>query len=363
MAYCPKPAIARNGDHLAPLQMRLKILHRRPSPDGRWQAQSQLSRDSPTSSPAAPWSRNSARRSRCCCQHPPQSPHPRAQPLLSASNTATECTPFWPLLCQGGFAFSARQISPALGQFRNLVRSTAHVLGNFGCDTASQNAPISPQTGSVTGWNLPSCIRSIIHLDRSAWMALDARMVREGRAQHNLQSRTSFMNQLAIGRARAARAPRPALGWLSAISPLPLNVVTTGAPSAFGNCAIMRPSFASHAPCPMMMMRPLGPVDQVHSAWPHPHPAGLTTGAYSSAPQAHAAFASLGKVWTSSGKIRCATSLLDQRGLASEREPAPHAARSKGPAARTACTGLKRRQKVNVLKRARARKPASGPAR
>ncbi len=91
--------------------------------------------------------------------------------------------------------------------------------------------PISPQTGTSTGWNLPRIMGS-----KSTWMMgfLGVIPVWLLKLAPNTSSRSaSFMNQLAMGVPLRPSTPQPS-GWVSAIWPLALKVVTMGAFSRLG---------------------------------------------------------------------------------------------------------------------------------
>ncbi len=111
------------------------------------------------------------------------------------------------------------------------------------------------------------------------------------------------MNQLAIGVPERPSTPA-ALGWVSGISPLPLKVVSTGAPRVSA-----RPITASRAAAPpwpsTMMGRRASLI--ISTARSISSAAGSTL-SWPRRPSGPAAGASLGWVCTSSGKIKCATS-------------------------------------------------------
>jgi hypothetical protein len=86
--------------------------------------------------------------------------------------------------------------------------------------------PISPHTGTVTGWNLPRAIAS-----KSTWTIgfLWVMPVWLLKLAPNTSRRSdSFMNQLATGVPLRPSTPQPS-GWRSEIWPLALKVVSTGA--------------------------------------------------------------------------------------------------------------------------------------
>ena len=85
--------------------------------------------------------------------------------------------------------------------------------------------PISPQTGTVTAWNLPSIIGS-----KSTWIVLIFGVMPVWSlklAPKTSRQSDSFITQLATGVPLWPRTPA-ANGWLSEICPFPLKVVMTG---------------------------------------------------------------------------------------------------------------------------------------
>jgi len=126
----------------------------------------------------------------------------------------------------------------------------------------------------------------------------------ENEAPKTSSRSASFMNQLAMGVPLRPSTPQPS-GWSSAIWPLPLKVVTTG---AFRRSAkAVMAGMSKRAPWPTMISGRAEPFSS-SSASARLSAGGEipSRGRRPAGPPARASPA--GNVCTSSGKIRCATS-------------------------------------------------------
>ena len=113
-----------------------------------------------------------------------------------------------------------------------------------------------PWTGISTGMEATEGQRIVVDLDDGActeampvWLANEA-------PKATIRS-LSFMNQLAMGVPLAARGRRTRARWESAMRPLPLKVVATGAPNVLGQGPITA-SISNRAPAPTMIKWTLG---------------------------------------------------------------------------------------------------------